>query len=105
MGAWVTWKYAERDSIPKTFRHFISHLRLCYTFCILQISNVCIPYTEGKMEKGWQVDKSRRQLAIWVTTDDMLRKLSEHLGRSKVEVVHLAVVEMTKRCFPEHENG
>jgi len=48
-----------------------------------------------------KIDRARRQTAIWVLTHDLVAKLSEHLGTSKTEVMHLAVLEMAKRCLPD----
>lgn len=45
---------------------------------------------------GESIDKARKQMAIWVTTDDMVTRLSRLAETSKTEMLHIAVVEMMR---------
>ena len=49
------------------------------------------------------IDKARKQLSIWVTTDTLINKMSRQEELPKVEIVHLAIAEMAKRLLPACE--
>lgn len=42
------------------------------------------------------VNKARHQCGVWVSTDEIIVRLSRQLDMSKTEVIHLAVVEMER---------
>jgi hypothetical protein len=52
---------------------------------------------------GMDVNKARKQIAVWVTTNDLVDQLARSLMMSKAEIVHMAVVDMAKQHIDEEE--
>jgi hypothetical protein len=48
-----------------------------------------------------KVNKARKQLSIWLTTDEILTQLSDAAEASKAEIVHIAITEMAKKYMEQ----
>lgn len=51
-----------------------------------------------------EIDKARKQLSIWVTTNDLVDRLARLMRLSKAEIVHMAVAEMAEKYLRKEDD-
>lgn len=52
-----------------------------------------------------RINKARKPIGLWLTTDEIVTRLSERMGIAKTEIIHMAVVEMAKQHLKDEEEG
>lgn len=45
--------------------------------------------------------RGRHQMSVWILTDEIITLLSQHMGISKTEAIHLAIVKMAEDILPD----
>ena len=54
------------------------------------------------MAKG--IDKARKYLAVWGEDADRLKALSQHTGRTQVELLHEAIIALEQHLVAKKEH-
>jgi predicted DNA-binding protein len=50
-----------------------------------------------------KMDKARKMIALWAEDANRLKRLSDHTGRTQVELIHEAIVELERILNSEEE--
>ena len=76
--------------------------------CMYRVHYVLITQHRDQLKGGMmgevKVNKARKQLAIWVTTDDILNRLAKMADMSKSQIVHLAITKFAEEYLDDEED-